>query len=156
MVIQTETYEQFVEETSENIQKEIQKIHNLSSVIPENPHVTVGRRTVTQVRQTDDKTYDKTKDLSCSDSLSELIDGECVCVNNLMQDVGQGCRYEQPVAFISLFKQMLYNASHVEDEEGEDKFPRINKHGNDERRDRVLGMVEQMERVLPRLLRCLY
>ena len=48
---------------------------------------------------------------------------------------------------------MLHNASHIEDEDGEDYFTRINKHGSDERRDRVIGMVDQVGRVMPDLVR---
>lgn len=121
-------------------------------VLPPNPQINVRSAEVSSLSQTEDETFNPSVGLSCSDPMAELVNGKCACLE-YTQDVGQGCRYKQPNAFITMYAFMLHNASHVEDEEGEHHFININKHGSDERRDRVLGMVDQMQRVIPKLLR---
>lgn len=114
--------------------------------------VEVRSATVSKLEQNEDSSFDPSAGLSCSDPLAELVNGTCMCLDKT-QDLGQGCRYNQPEALLTFYGFMLHNASHIEDEDGEDYFTRINKHGNNERRDRVIGMVDQVRRVMPKLLR---
>ena len=68
--------------------------------------------------------YDKTAgNLGCVDPHSKLDEGKCVCMPGYM-DLGHGCRYEQPRAFVEHFWLAMNQSSYALRRDGKFLFPR--------------------------------
>merc|ERR1712062_822734 len=110
--------ENVVYNVSNDFVDHIKAVEN-QTAIPENADVSVDNSKSTLVRKKSDPTYDKNRGNTCNDPMAVMTEnGTCQCFE-LMEDVGQGCRYHQPFALIRLFNYMLHNASWVEDHNGD-------------------------------------
>ena len=129
--------------------------------------------------------YDQSAgNLGCVDPHSKLDEGKCVCMPGYM-DLGHGCRYEQPRAFVEQFWFAMNQSSYARRWDGKFLFPRskigkilyfelflfhveffleiqsndklfrINVHldEDDRRRTRIMLMLEQTSKVLPKLIK---
>ena len=72
-----------------------------------------------------DEPYDQSAgNLGCVDPHSKLDEGKCVCMPGYM-DLGHGCRYEQPRAFVEHFWLAMNQSSYALRWDGKFLFPRL-------------------------------
>ena len=73
--------------------------------------------------------YDQSAgNLGCVDPHSKLDEGKCVCMAGYM-DLGHGCRYEQPRAFVEQFWFAMNQSSYARRWDGKFLFPRLTIFG---------------------------
>lgn len=69
--------------------------------------------------------YDQTGgNLGCVDPHSKLDEGKCICMPGYI-DLGHGCRYEQPRAFVEQFWFAMNQSSYALRWDGKFLFPRF-------------------------------
>ena len=74
--------------------------------------------------------YDQSAgNLGCVDPHSKLEEGKCVCMAGYM-NLGHGCRYEQPRAFVEQFWFAMNQSSYARRWDGKFLFPRSTNRQN--------------------------
>ena len=112
------------EETDQNKEK---RLKSLEEYIQEERNSTQLLNQTVDVEVVDvASSFDPSTGITCVDQNSKLneTDGICYCKDDFL-DLGQGCRYEQPKAFVKYFHKALNDASFVKRWDGAFVYPRL-------------------------------